>query len=273
MNAPPRPSACPEPLAGWLVAAAQSGASDLHVVAHHPPVLRLHGHLQALIGDPPGLTGRARSTQNEIVGPFSRQRVRADMDDTSLSLFDRIRLGENPEDWQRLVDLYTPLLKNWVRRSGLQDSDADDVVQDVLLALAAELPRFVHNQRPGAFRTWLRKTLVHRLRRHFQDRQRHPLTTGDTVAIESLEQLEDPHSELSAVWDRQHDQHVLQRLLEEIEPRFSETTRRAFRRLVFDGASPSDVARELGLSRNAVVVAKCRVLKELRREAGGLMDE
>jgi twitching motility protein PilT len=52
MHDPARQAVCPEPLAGWLAAAAQSGASDLHVVAHHPPVLRLHGQLQALDVDP-----------------------------------------------------------------------------------------------------------------------------------------------------------------------------------------------------------------------------
>jgi RNA polymerase sigma-70 factor (ECF subfamily) len=195
------------------------------------------------------------------------------MDDTSLSLFDRICRGQKPEDWQRFVDLYTPLLKSWLGRYGLQDSDADDVVQNVLLTLASEMPNFAHNQRTGAFRAWLRKILVYRLRRHFQERQRRPLVAEDTWAIQQLDQLEDPHSELTQTWDRQHDQHVLQRLLERVEPRFSETTRRAFRSVVFEGANPEDVARELNISRNAVVIAKCRVLKELRREASGLLDD
>ncbi len=68
--------------------------------------------------------------------------------------------------------------------SRMQAATADDVVQNVLLTLASEMPHFVHNQRTGAFRAWLRKILVHRLRRHFQERQRRQLVAEDTWAIQ-----------------------------------------------------------------------------------------
>ncbi len=84
-----------------------------------------------------------------------------------------------------------------------------------------------------------------------------------------LDQLEDPASDLSRRWDREHDQYVLQRLLELIEPDFRPATWRAFRRQVIDEASPEAVAAELGLTVNAVLIAKSRVLSHLRPRCPG----
>ena len=87
-----------------------------------------------------------------------------------------------------------------------------------------------------------------------------------------LEQLEDPHSDLSRQWEQEHDCHVVQRLLRRVEEAFTPPTRRAFRRLVLEGARPEEVAAELGLSVNAVLIAKSRVLQRLRQLAEGLVD-
>jgi RNA polymerase sigma-70 factor (ECF subfamily) len=57
-----------------------------------------------------------------------------------------------------------------------------------------------------------------------------------------------------------------------ITPQFEATTLVAFHRVAFDGAAPAQVAEELGLSLNAVLLAKSRVLSRLRQEAAGLID-
>jgi len=87
-----------------------------------------------------------------------------------------------------------------------------------------------------------------------------------------LDELEDDRSQLSHIWQQEHDQHLTRQLLAMIEPRFTATTRQAFRRLVLDGADADEVAKELGLSLNAVFTAKSRVLRELRAIGKGLLD-
>jgi RNA polymerase sigma-70 factor (ECF subfamily) len=87
-----------------------------------------------------------------------------------------------------------------------------------------------------------------------------------------LDQLQDPDSGLSHLWDQEHDQHIVRRLLAMIEPHFSPSTWQAFRRVVLDGARPDTVAAELGLSVNAVFIAKSRVLQRLREEGRILLD-
>src|SRR5262245_3511899 len=77
---------------------------------------------------------------------------------TSVSLLQRLRRGSDPRDWQRFVQLYTPLLFRWARRCGAQDADAADLVQDVLALLVHKLPSFSYDGK-RSFRAWLRTVL------------------------------------------------------------------------------------------------------------------
>lgn len=192
------------------------------------------------------------------------------MPDTPVSLLERLRLRPDPASWQRLVDLYTPLIRNWLLRYSLQASDADDRVQDVLQVLVRELPNFRHNLRTGAFRRWLKTITVNRLRAWRRTQQ--PVATGDSDFDRMLDELEDAGSQQSKTWDEEHDRHVVRRLLELIGPEFEPTTWRAFQLLVLQEKDTTEVASLCALSVNAVRIAKSRVLNRLRQEIEGLVD-
>lgn len=194
------------------------------------------------------------------------------MQETSLSLLARLRQSADRETWNRLVELYAPLVRAWLGRYDVQPSDADDLVQEVLLAVAKDLSSFDHAGRPGAFRSWLRAILANRLRNFWRARGRRPQARGGSDLQRRLEQLEDPASAMSRLWNREHDTHVAGRLLALAEPHFSPNTWQAFRRVALEGARPDAVARELGMSLNAVFIAKSRVLSRLRQEAEGLVE-
>ncbi len=194
------------------------------------------------------------------------------MSPTSATLLERLRDRADADAWKRLVDLYAPLLSTWLRHHGLQVADVDDLVQEVLLTVAREAPRFEHSGRPGAFRHWLRNILANRLREFWRGRRLRPVATGDSDFVELLDRLQDPDSGISHLWDQEHDQHIVRRLLAMIEPQFAPSTWQAFRRVVLEGARPDAVAAELGLTVNAVFIAKSRVLQRLRQEAGEFLD-
>jgi RNA polymerase sigma factor (sigma-70 family) len=195
------------------------------------------------------------------------------MPETSATLLERLRDRGDALAWRRLVELYTPLIQGWLRRAFLQASDLDDMVQEVLGVVVREFDGFRHNEQPGAFRGWLRLITVHRLRNFWRAQQTLPQTAGPPHLAVLLDQLEDPASDLSRLWDQEHDRHVVGRLLDLIEPEFAPSTWRAFRRLVLDEQSPEAVAAELGLTVNAVFIAKSRVLQRLRRETRGLTGQ
>jgi RNA polymerase sigma-70 factor (ECF subfamily) len=191
--------------------------------------------------------------------------------ETSASLLERLRTGSDQESWRRLDDLYRPLIRHWLLRDPLLGADAEDLVQEVMAVLVRELPGF-RRQRTGSFRRWLRTITVHRLQGYQRARRVQPRAQGGPLEECPLAQLADPHSQLSQIWDQEHDQHVLRRLLELLEAEFAENTLRAFRRVVFDEVKPAQAAEELGMTVNAVLVAKSRVLSRLRQEAEGLFD-
>jgi RNA polymerase sigma-70 factor (ECF subfamily) len=194
------------------------------------------------------------------------------MQETSLSFLDEMRRDSTSPQWQRFDELYRPLMQSWLERyADVTAADRDDLVQDVLLTVATELPRFDHNGNPGAFRAWLRHILANRLRNFWKRRQRRPDAVGGSDFLRQLDELDDDASGLSALWDQQHDQHIMQRLLELIRGRFAAQTWEAFRLQMFEEKSPEETAAALALSLNQVYVAKSRVLSALRKAAEGLI--
>jgi RNA polymerase sigma-70 factor (ECF subfamily) len=169
------------------------------------------------------------------------------------------------------VDLYEPLITRSLRALGLQPVDAEDLTQETLATLAREMPNFHHNLRPGAFRRWLRGIVLNRLRTFRRGRKPIPVA-GDHSLEQTLDLLEDPDSNLSRRWDEEHDQHVVRRLLELIEPEFEPATWQAFQMVVLENKTTRETAAALALSPNAVRIAKSRVLARLRQEIDGLID-
>lgn len=195
------------------------------------------------------------------------------MDETSLSLLDRVCQQTDSESWDRLVELYAPLLRRWLKRYEVQHADAEDLLQEVFTVLVRELPKFKHNRRTGAFRSWLRTILVHRLRDYWRSRQYRPRATGKTGFLDQLDELAADTSGVSQVWNREHDEYVMKRLMDTVQGQFEPKTWQAFRRQVVDGLRADAVAAELGVSLGSAYVAKSRVLNALRRESEGLVDD
>ena len=128
------------------------------------------------------------------------------------------------------------------------------------------MPRFCYDPARGHFRGWLRQIMVNRLREFWRAQKR------ERAFLEPLlEQLQDPASGLSQRWDREHDQHVVQVLLAQLKPDFAPLTWQAFHRLG-EGETPKAVAAALGLSVNAVFLARSRILKRLREAARDMTD-
>jgi RNA polymerase sigma-70 factor (ECF subfamily) len=191
--------------------------------------------------------------------------------DTSASLLERLAGKPTDDDWRRVDELYRPLLRAWMARSGVPPSDVDDLAQEVLLVVFREIAEFEWRGQ-GAFRAWLRTILAHRVRDYFRGQKYQPTATGDSDFLRRLDELESPESALSRQWDREHDQHVAASLMQRVQGDFAPATWQAFRRHVLEGEPAAHVAVELGLSLNSVLLAKSRVLKRVRQELSGFVE-
>jgi RNA polymerase sigma-70 factor (ECF subfamily) len=191
---------------------------------------------------------------------------------TPLSLLDRLQGQPAQADWQRLVELYTPLLRDWLCRHPALRQEADDLVQEILRSVVAKVPEF-RRQRAGSFRRWLQVITVNRVNLYWRSHRGRPPAVGGYEAEFLLADLADPDRPLDHAIDQEYNRYVLRRLVQLIEAEFRPQTWRAFQRHVLDGLPPVAVAAELGVSENAVLIARSRVLKRLREEAQGLTDE
>jgi RNA polymerase sigma-70 factor (ECF subfamily) len=187
--------------------------------------------------------------------------------DTPVSLLERVQKRGLPGDWEHLVSIYTPLIRRWLLLDAALQSEADDLTQDVLSGVVQKLHDFVR-RRAGSFRRWIRIITISRVKDYWRQRYREAPIADESLLL----QLEDPASELSRRWDEEHDRHVVQSLLAIIEPEFTRKTWKAFTRSFFDELPAAVVAAELGVSANAVRLAKSRVLKRLRAVGRGLLD-
>jgi RNA polymerase sigma-70 factor (ECF subfamily) len=188
------------------------------------------------------------------------------MTKTPISLLARLRQPANQAAWDKLVELYTPVLFAWARRLGLQAQDAADLVQEVFAVLVRKLPEFEYNPQQG-FRKWLHTVTLNKWRDACRRRGVLPQpTAGD--ALEDVANAEDP----DMLAEREYRQQLISRALELMQTDFQPATWKACWELVVNGRPAAAIARELGISVNAVYLAKGRVLRRLRAELEGLLD-
>jgi RNA polymerase sigma-70 factor, ECF subfamily len=184
------------------------------------------------------------------------------MNTTRMTLLEQLRQPENAEAWNYFVVLYRPLLLAWARRLNVPPTDADDLVQEVLVVLLARLPEF-ERRNVGSFRAWLR-AITHNKWVELQ-RRRRPEALGerDTAAPDPAEQF----------WETEFRQCLLARALELMKSEFQEKTWQAVVQLILEDKKPAEVAAALDMTVGAVRSARFRVLGGLRQHLAGMLDD
>ena len=189
---------------------------------------------------------------------------------TQVSLLERLQNRSDDEAWSRFDALYRTAIESFLRGRGLDVHEASDVCQEVMLVVHRHLPAFQHNGRTGAFRAWLKKvtaTTLARVRRKSHRREHQARLTY----IE--QQLADDSSDLSQIWNREHDTALVELLISSLANRVNGQWLTIFRRTFVEGVPAERVASELGITKNAVLVAKSKTLKQARELGRFLLDE
>lgn len=190
--------------------------------------------------------------------------------DTSLTLLERIQVNpDDPEAWRLFVERYQPRIRRWCVAWGLQDSDADDVAQDVLVKLFAALRKFRYDP-DRSFRAWLKTVTQHAWCDFLAARRRDPGHKAGSISqiADSAEAQSDLERHLEEAFDRELLELAMHRIRERVKP----ATWDAFRLTAIDGLSGADTAHALGMAVAHVFVAKHRVQKMLQEEVRALKD-
>lgn len=198
----------------------------------------------------------------------SSERSHSEDSSTSTSLIRRLQ-RQDSEAWERLVELYGPLVFHWCKSGDLSREDRADVFQEVFRAVARGIGNFTSEKRGSTFRGWLLVITQNKIRDHHR-RKKSALAEGGTEAYRRLMALADPDADESFIDSSgtSPTQDLIRRALDYVRGQVSEQTWSAFWRSAIDGQASSDVADELGISSGAVRKAKARVLTKLRCELG-----
>ena len=191
---------------------------------------------------------------------------------THPSLLVRLRNRNDEQAWCEFTEIYGPLAFQLAKRRGLQEADAQDLVQEVFRAVARAIDQFDPDPARGSFRAWLSRIASNLIINLLVDKRRHPRGTGETDVLRLIEEQPDPSCEESALFESEYRRSLLAWAAERVRPKFSELAWQAFWQTGVEGKPPRAVAEALGVSLGTVYQYKSRVVARIRREIE-LVDE
>ncbi len=182
---------------------------------------------------------------------------------TRASLLLRLRDSQDHEAWMQFVSLYEPVAYRLLRRHGLQDADALEVMQELFMAVSRSIDRWDPAKQRGSFRAWLRRVVRNLVINWLKQRERRVTATGGSDLQAMLEMLPDHSGPETIEFDQELRRALFQRAAEQVRRHVQPATWQAFWETGVVGASPADAAKKLGMEVGAIRVAKCRVLARL----------
>jgi RNA polymerase sigma-70 factor (ECF subfamily) len=188
---------------------------------------------------------------------------------TSPSLLGRLRQSPTDEAaWGEFVDRYGPRIFAWCRHWHLQEADAQDVTQAVLVRLAEKMRSFDYDP-SRSFRGWLKTLTRHAWDDLRRSHQRHAPGSGDSQVLEELHALQ-AREDLVAHLKDQFDQELLEEAMVRVRLRVQPHTWEAFCLTAQEGLSGAEAADRLGIKVATVFVARNKVQNMLRDEIRSL---
>lgn len=186
---------------------------------------------------------------------------------TRASLLLRLRDPQDHEAWVEFVTLYEPVTYRLLRRHGLQDADAREVMQDLLMAVNRSIDRWDPAKERGSFRGWLQRVVRNLVINWLKQRQRRAIAAGGSDLQAMLERLPDDSGPETVEFDQELRRAQFQRAADQVRGEVQSATWKAFWETGVVGTSPVDAAKKLGMTVGAIRVAKCRVLARLQAVA------
>jgi RNA polymerase sigma-70 factor, ECF subfamily len=189
------------------------------------------------------------------------------MHTTSLTLLQKLRTQDEAA-WERFIELYSPLLLYWARRVPLNGAEPADLVQDVFVKLLLELPRFTYDKAKGGFRSWLRK-VCHNL---WSDLLRKGGNRSIQAVDKQLLALTTDDARFDQFWNEDYEALLIHEAFRVLKGEFDEISQLVFTEVLLNARPVQEVAKQLGITQNAVSMRKFRVLRRLRKELADFLE-
>ncbi len=186
---------------------------------------------------------------------------------TSQSLLLRLRNHGDIQSWEEFESIYAPMIRAYCQRRGIQSSDVDDVVQDVMTSVAKSMTHFEYDPKAGKFRAWFGTIVTNRVRSYFAISGR-----NESQNIESIEQIVDAGSGADGEWSQVYHEQLFRVACDRVKDRVDVVTWLCFEETWLKDKKAPEVAEKLGVPIHSVYVNKSRVLKCLEQEVCALAD-
>lgn len=187
--------------------------------------------------------------------------------DTRQSLILRLPNQQDVEAWDEFTAIYQPLVYRLARVKGFQHADAQELVQEVMLAVSRAVDRWQPDAERGRFRDWL-FCISRNLMINFLTRKKHkPLGSGDSGIEKLLYAQCDSVSEQSQLYDLEYQREVFRIVAAKVRKEVSDKSWQAFWRSSVENQSIEAVAAQLGVSVGSVYISRSRILARLRHSA------
>lgn len=183
--------------------------------------------------------------------------------ETRVSLILRVANEQDVLAWQQFVEIYQPLVFRIARSQGLQEADAQDLVQEVMTRVARSIGNWDPDARRGTFRGWISTIARNLIIDFLRHRNRLP-KTGDQSEIRKLIEQTPDHSTEALQFDLEFEKQVFAWAAMQVRNQVKEKTWQAFWQSSVEHKPVAAVAAALGLTPGAVYIARCRVMAKLK---------
>lgn len=187
----------------------------------------------------------------------------SEMPRTRPSLLMRLRGERDERAWSEFLAIYEPLVLRLMRRRGLQECDARDATQQVLLRINGAIDRYESDGAEASFRRWLFR-LARNVVITFLTRQSRQPKVMEAAHIADAVEQNPARSAETDLFDDEYRQQVLAWAIERVRREFRDSTWQAFVESAVHGRPIAEVALELDLSPGSIYVARSRIIARLR---------
>ncbi|MCA9147886.1 MAG: sigma-70 family RNA polymerase sigma factor [Planctomycetales bacterium] len=184
--------------------------------------------------------------------------------ETRESLLLRLSHGRCERAWYEFADIYRPMIVRLAKQSGLQESDADDVAQVVLVSISRTIGSWRKDAKKGRFRAWL-TTVTKNAVRNAVTRVPRDKLVGETQLFQLLNDSSSDQDAVNRHIETEFMRAVFRSAARQVRTEFAEATWHAFWRTTVGESSVDECAEELQMSRGAVYTARSRVMRRLQQ--------
>jgi RNA polymerase sigma-70 factor (ECF subfamily) len=190
---------------------------------------------------------------------------------TRATLLQRLKNWQDQASWQDFFDTYWGLIYGVARKSGLSDAEAQDVVQETLVAVAKHMPAFTYDPNIGSFKAWLlnqtRWKILDQIRKRKAVNMAEPRAGDSETGTSPIEKIADPNSqEFDAVWEEEWQQKLLAAAIDNVKRRVDPQKYQIFDFYVNKEWPPEKVAHSFGIAIDQVYIAKHRITQAIKSE-------